>query len=176
LLAPLIAVLVILLAPADAWGEPRAPAGPSAPLADTTPLPPSVTGAAEDASRAVGVSTSGAIAKMVVGLAIVLAVIFGVYWLLRSAGRSKRKMGAADGRIEVLSTAPLAPGKSLHLVRVGDDVVLVGAAEQSVTPLRSWSGEDARRLDLALGMPGTPATPGAGGRMIDELRRRTVRG
>jgi flagellar protein FliO/FliZ len=178
--APLVAVLLALLAAAPALAEIRdRPGETPATQVDTTPLPPGVVGS-EDGSGT-GASAAGAIAKTVVGLGIVLAVIFGVYWLLKSAGRSKRVgLGWSHGAIELISTTALAQGKTLHLVRVGDDVVLVGAAEQSVTRVQSWTGDDARRLEILLQQPrggsGGPPVTGFGPRLVEELRRRTVRG
>jgi flagellar protein FliO/FliZ len=178
LLAPLLAVLALLLfaAPAVAAEAPKKAEKPAFTV-DTTPLPDSVTGGSKPpASGRSATSTSGAIAKMVVGLGIVLVVIYGVYWLLKSTGRSKRKGVTADGRMTVVGTTVLSPGKSLHLVRVGDDIVLVGAAEHGVTRVHAWTGEDADRLEAALVTPiDGLADGGAGAKLMDELRRRTVR-
>jgi hypothetical protein len=77
----------------------------------------------------------------------------------------------------VVGTTVLSPGRSLHLVRVGDDLVLVGSAEHAVTRVHAWTGDDARRLDGALLQPiDGLADAGAGARLLDEIRRRTVRG
>lgn len=156
--------------------------GAKAPAADTTPLPDSITGGSGGATGPSSSGITGAIAKLVVGLAIVLGVIYGVYWLLRSAGKSKRA-GGGDGGMTVVGTTVLSPGRSLHLVRVGDDLVLVGSAEQAVTRVHTWTGDEARRLDDSLTSPvdGLPApgvggAGGAGARVLDELRKRTVRG
>jgi len=151
---------------------------------DTTPLPSDVTGGGSTAAAAPGTGT-GAIVRGVVGLAIVLAVIYGLYWLLRTTSRGRR--GGKDARIEVVATTQLAQHRSLHLVRAGDEMILVGAAEGGVTPLRVYSPGEAIALGLdeaedATTVPGTlvapaperPALPPAGG-VLGTLKGWTVR-
>lgn len=148
---------------------------------DTTPLPKAVTGAGGSAPGEVrsGGGGGGALVRIVVGLGVVLAVVYGIYWLLRAYARSRgdTKAEERDARIEVVATTTLAPTRALHLVRVGGDVVLVGATDQGITPVRTWSGEEARRLAPLLDPPlPPPASGGGAGRVVDGLRRRTVRG
>lgn len=155
-----------------------------APLpADTTPLPQQVVDAGTQAKTtttpapAAG-SSSGSLVRMFGGLAIVLAVIYGIYWLLKTYGRSKRRDAAADDRLTVLGTTTLAPNRSLHLVRVGQEVLLIGSAEQSVTPIRTYGVDELRRLgvdvdDLDAQRRGGGSGPPAG--MLESLRRLTAR-
>jgi hypothetical protein len=83
---------------------------------DTTPLPTGVTHSSGGGSATTGISSSsGAIARTIVGLAIVLAVVYGLYWLLKSAAKSRA--GQADGRIEVVAKTTLAPGAAPDPVR-----------------------------------------------------------
>lgn len=151
---------------------------------DRTPLPASViprsggTGSTSAPTTGTGGGTStGAIARLVGGLALVLAVIYGVYWLLKTVGKSRKS--ESDGRIQLLSTTTIGPNKTLHLVRIGDDVVLVGASEHSVTPLRAYSAEELRRdgFDVDEGQgPFRPTGEGPTlGRLVAELKRRTAR-
>jgi flagellar protein FliO/FliZ len=115
---------------------------------DRTPLPKSLTqpGAAHATSIASG--TGSAALHMVLGLAIVVALIFGIYWLLKRTARRNDGTVRDDGFIGVVSSTPLGPQRSVHLVRVGDELVLVGASEQSVTPIRVYSPEEARKLGV----------------------------
>ena len=109
---------------------------------DTTPLGSGVTSAGSGSAAAPAVSSAGAdIIRTIVGLAVVLAVIYGVYWLLKSSARAKS--GRADERIGVIATTPLAPNRSLHLVRAGDELILVGATEHTITPLRVYTADEA---------------------------------
>ena len=71
-------------------------------------------------------------------------------------------------------------------MRAGDEIVLVGAGEHGVTPIRTYSPAEARALGLigpetAAGSPmevlepevfGKDGKPGS--RLVNELRRRTV--
>jgi len=43
---------------------------------------------------------------------------------------------------------PLGSGRSVHLVRAGRDLVLLGVAEQGVVPIRTYSEEEARAAGL----------------------------
>jgi flagellar biosynthetic protein FliO len=141
---------------------------------DTTPLPESVTGGGSDAVSTT--SGAGAISRMVVGLGIVLVVIFGVYWLLKRVygGRSGARIGEG---LDVVATVGLGPNRTLQLVRIGDEYVLVGVAGEAVTSIRNWNVEESRRLEASL-LPGPqpvqPVTPTSSG-LLDEIRRRTLR-
>jgi flagellar protein FliO/FliZ len=145
---------------------------------DRTPLGSDVTSAGGSSGKAASVGSAGAdVIRTVVGLAVVLAVIYGVYWLLKSSARSKA--GRADERIGVIATTPLAPNRSLHLVRAGDELILVGATDHSITPLRIYSGDDAvlvegrPQIEAPLALP--PAAPARAESFLEALRRRTAR-
>ena len=117
---------------------------------DKTPLPSSVTNG--DAGGGITSASGGAsaIARMVVGLAIVLAVVYGVYWLLKKRYRGGSRKGVvADGRLEIVATTALANNRAVHLLRAGDELILIGSSEQSVTGLRTWGPEEAARLKPA---------------------------
>jgi flagellar protein FliO/FliZ len=148
---------------------------------DETPLPKSLTNPSTAHAAAHAASTGGTIARTVAGLAIVLAVVFAVYWLLRAYSRGKR--GRGDGKIEVIATTPLAPNRSVHLLRVGDALILVGSAEGGVTRLRSYSPEESDLIQAQLdGDTDQLWQLDRGGdkerttrSFVDELRRRTAR-
>lgn len=150
---------------------------------DRTPLPSAISsGATTTTQSGGGASSSGAFVRMIVGLAIVLAVIYGVYWLLKTYGKSKKPQG--DGRIEVVATTVLGTNRTVHLVRVGEELILVGSAENAITPLRVYKADQARRLEPLLDaqaplrpLRGNGGAQGAGlSRIVDELRRRSMRG
>jgi flagellar protein FliO/FliZ len=144
---------------------------------DTTPLPESVTNGSGGGGIANASGGAGAIARMVVGLAIVLAVVYGIYWLLKKRYRSGTRGGAvADGRLEIVATTPLANNRAVHLLRAGDELFLVGSSEQSVTGLAAWGPEEARRLEAVLAMPPpSPPQPTQPVGILDALRKLTVR-
>jgi len=127
----------------------------------------------------------GGMVRTIVGLAIVIGVIYGLHWLLKQikSGREQRSSGSG---LDALSTLQLAPGRALHLVRSGSEVVLVGSAEHGVTPIRVYREDEAHALGL-LEAAGTdddgppdpihagPASPPALNGLVAALRRWTVR-
>jgi flagellar biogenesis protein FliO len=82
------------------------------------------------------------IIRTLLGLIIVIGSIYGVAWILRRVKRSREAQATGNGLASV-ATLPLGPGRSLHLVRAGTDVILVGASEHGVTPIRSYTEEEA---------------------------------
>jgi flagellar biosynthetic protein FliO len=152
---------------------------------DQTPLPAGVTGGSDPAA-AQGVaqagSTGGSALRMLFGLAIVLAIIFGLYKLLKRSADKTDKGIRAHGEMRVISSTPLAQSRALHLVRVGEELVLVGSSEQGVTRIRVYNAEEARRLgyDLRGDLPALPAGPtsgraGLGAALLETLRKKTAR-
>jgi flagellar protein FliO/FliZ len=84
--------------------------------------------------------------------------------------------------MSVIASTPLAPGRSVHLIRVGEEIVLIGSGEQSVTPIRVYSAEEARQLrieprePLALDAgPPVDAPPSFLAALLESLRRMTAR-
>ena len=66
--------------------------------------------------------------------ALVLLLMYGVLLALkRYAGQQQPRRAGA--RIELLSTAALGPGRSVHLLSAGGKVLLVGATGQQVSLL-----------------------------------------
>lgn len=130
----------------------------------------------EPAAEAARGASSGSIVRTIVGLAVVLGVIYGLHWLLKQAKKAKDSTASGPG-LETLATLPLGTNRALHLVRVGGEIVLLGAAEHAVTPIRRYSEEDARTLGLLDGAPATLAdlepTP-ARKNFLDALRSKTV--
>jgi flagellar protein FliO/FliZ len=102
--------------------------------------------AAEPAETAQGAG-GGSIVRTIVGLAVVLAVIYGLYWVLKRVKSSKDSAASGSG-LETLATMPLGTNRALHLVRAGREIVLIGTAENSVSPIRRYSEEEARALGL----------------------------
>src|SRR3954452_12124616 len=89
------------------------------------------------------VSSGGSILRTIAGLAIVLGVIYGITWVLKKIKASK-ETAVSGNSLEQVATLPLGGNRSLHLVRAGDELVLIGAAEHGVTPIRRGGGDRAR--------------------------------
>jgi flagellar protein FliO/FliZ len=109
---------------------------------ENTPLRLDPVPAAEHSSGA-----GGGIVRTIVGLAVVIGVIVGLHWVLKQI-KSSRESSSTGGGLKPLSTLALGPGRALHLVRAGNEIVLVGVAEHGVTPVRVYTEEEARALGL----------------------------
>jgi flagellar protein FliO/FliZ len=94
-----------------------------------------------------GSSGSSSIVRTIVGLAVVIGVIYGLTWVLKQVKASKAQV-ATGGGLETLATLPLGTNRTLHLVRAGDEVVLLGSGEAGVTPIRTYGEAEARALGL----------------------------
>ena len=132
-------------------------------------------------------ASGGSLVHTFMGLAIVLAVIYGLYWVLKQVKASKEERSSGQG-LSSVATLALGPNRSVHLVRSGREYVLVGASEHGVTPIRTYSEEEAHEAGLipdageidAAGLEAPlPARPQKSGILLkdvlDEIRRRTVR-
>ena len=146
---------------------------------EQTPLNLSDDGKREAAGH---VGASGAnIVRTIVGLAVVIGVIYGLTWVLKQVKASRQASAEGTG-LATLATLPLGTNRSLHLVRAGSEIVLVGAGEHGVTPIRAYTEEEARRLGLldpdasamAAVAPEVFGKETRRGRFVDELRKRTV--
>ena len=92
-------------------------------------------------------SSGGGLVRTIVGLAVVIGVIYGLYWILKQVKASREETATGDG-LETLATLPLGTNRSMHLIRAGHEIVLVGAGEHGVTPIRTYSEAEARALGL----------------------------
>jgi flagellar protein FliO/FliZ len=96
-------------------------------------------------------STGGAsIVRTIVGLAIVIAVIWGLAWIMRQvkARRDGLDSGQASAGLASVAALPLGSGRAVHLVRAGNDYVLLGSTEHGVAPIHRYTEEQA--LDAGL--------------------------
>jgi flagellar protein FliO/FliZ len=101
--------------------------------------------------------SGGSIVRTIVGLAIVIAVIWGLAWILRQvkSGRDPQTSSAGLTSIAALS---LSTGRTVHLVKAGSDYLLLGSAEQGVVPIHRYTEEEARQAGL-LDVIDAPAKP-----------------
>ena len=164
------ALSVVLLAPAVALGATG--------TGENTPLSLPADGGAKKVTTASG---SGSLVRTFVGLAIVLAVIYGIAWVLKQVKRSKEERGQGTS-LETTAVVALGPNRSLHLVRAGRELVLVGVAEHGVTPIRTYTEEESIELGLVAegdgeidGAPQYKPTRAVAVRWMDRLKDRTVR-
>ena len=123
-------------------------------------------------------STGGgsSIVRTIVGLFIVIAVIYGVAWILRMAKKSKTRP-TGNGLSQVASL-PLGAGRSVAVVRAGREVIVVGVAENGVTPIRTYTEAEAIASGIEIPPEEAPNYDPAEkpmGRALDVLRRMTAR-
>jgi flagellar protein FliO/FliZ len=140
---------------------------------ENTPLNLTHTAATHAASSGGGAS----IVRTIVGLFIVIAVIYGIAWIMKQAKKSKiRPTGHGLSQVANL---PLGSGRSVAVVRAGREILVVGVAENGVTPIRSYS--EAEAIALGIEVPpeesrnADPVVEKPLGRVLDNLRRLTAR-
>lgn len=126
---------------------------------------------------------SSSLVRTIVGLAVVIGVIYGVAWVLKQVKASRESRDAGFG-LQSAATIALGPNRSLHLVRAGRELVLVGVAEHGVTPIRTYTEEEARAVGLLRDSDEAGAAPpdgsappsgGLAGGFVSRLRDLTVR-
>lgn len=137
--------------------------GEDTPLSLEEPVTPKASG--------IGGGTGGSLTRTLVGLVVVVAVIYGVAWVLRQMRSSKEERSIGSGLASV-AAVPLGPSRSVHLIRAGRDLVLVGCAEQGVVPIKTYTEDEARRVGL-LDVEGQAAPSAAS--VLDRLKQRTAR-
>jgi flagellar protein FliO/FliZ len=182
--AALTAVTFCLLAPASALAATSTTK--SDPYGEKTAL--NLPSSDPDAGAATS-GGGGSLVRTFVGLAVVVAVIYGLYWILRQvkAGREERTVGTG---LQTTATVALGANRSLHLVRAGNELVLVGVADHAVTPIRTYTEDEARAAGLLgdedddFDMTAGGATSAAGpsslrkmtiGEALERVRKATVR-
>lgn len=106
--------------------------------------------------------------------------------MLRQVKASREEQASGSG-LSSVATLPLGAGRTLHVVRAGDEVLLLGVSEHQVTRLGSWSQSEAEAAGLLTGahdtrpdpVSATPFESGSPGptlrQLLDAVRKRTVR-
>jgi flagellar protein FliO/FliZ len=148
-------------APAAKSAKP-APADPNEKL----PIPEG-----SDGPVSVSGDAGGTLIRLVLGLGVVVGLIAGVWFVMKRIQRSRYPAmddRNTSGLIDVLATTSLGPNRSLHLVKVGEEIVLVGSTDQSVAPITRIGAEDA----AALAGAGAPEPKGFGGDPGEAARTR----
>jgi flagellar biosynthetic protein FliO len=118
--------------------------------------------------------------RVLIGLILVVLVIGVLYAGMKRAQRGKQPGGRASGTVRVVETTQLGPGRNLHLVHIGDRVLLVGATDHGITLLQGYGHDEAtaeglleeREADIALLPAIREAQPKS---FVEALRERTIR-
>jgi flagellar protein FliO/FliZ len=134
---PTLGIAVLAFAcPAQAF-KPSSHAG-----SENTPLSLSSNTGGSHAS-----TTGPSLVRTIVGLVIVIAVIWGLTWILRQV-KSGRTRSAGGSGLTSMATLPLGSGRTLHLVRAGRDYLLLGSAEHGVVPIYRYTEQQALETGL----------------------------
>jgi flagellar protein FliO/FliZ len=100
-----------------------------------------------DHAQSTAAAGGTSLVRTLVGLAVVIGVIYGLYWVLKQV-KASREERATGTSLSSAAVVPLGPNRSLHLIRAGRELVLVGVAEHGVTPIRTYSEREAEDLGL----------------------------
>lgn len=141
---------------------------------EQTPLNLSTSGASHVASS--GGSGSG-ILRTIIALVVVIAIIYAVSRILRAV-KGRDAVRASGNGLEQIATLPLAPGKSVSLLRSGTDIILLGVGDHGVTPIKTYTEDEAVAAGIDLPDDADADYDAADkplDRMINGLRRMTVR-
>lgn len=105
---------------------------------------------AQNTQRAAEPISYGNALSVVSGLAIVVAVLFALAWLLR---RSKGVLSNGTQKIAVISQLPVGVREKVLLLRVGEENVLVGYSGGGLQALHAWRGDVPADIDITQQAP-----------------------
>jgi flagellar protein FliO/FliZ len=130
-----------------AWACPASAFTPAvskkAPGGENTPLNFSPSTGATHTSSGGGAS----IVRTIVGLAIVIAVIWGLAWILRQVKTGRDPRVATTG-LQSVAALTLGSGRSVYLVRAGNDYLLLGGGEHGLVPIHRYTEQQAHEAGL----------------------------
>lgn len=143
-----------------------------APTGESTPVH-----LGSSAAHAAASSGGSSILRTIIALVVVVAIIYAVARILRAV-KGRDAVRASGSGLEQIATLPLAPNRSVALIRSGRDIVLVGVSEHGVTALKTYTEAEAAANGIEL-----PPDDGSDhdqaerplDRVLDGLRRLTVR-
>lgn len=95
------------------------------------------------------------LARTVVLLALVLGI---AWWMLRNAVRTRGAKLSSARRMRVMDRLELEPRRTLHLVKVGESVLLVGTTEQGMSVLKEIPASEVQAMEEELRTREAPST------------------
>ena len=95
-------------------------------------------------------SQGGELFTTALGLAVVIAVVLGIGWILRRG----RVVGGNVADVSLVGQLPLGVKEKLLVVQVGEEKLLLGCTSDSIRRPHSWSSPATEAPDSAL--QGTP--------------------
>lgn len=127
-------------------------------------LGPLLAWAAETPSTPISTTGFGALMQGLLGLAVVLAALFGFFWLLR---RFSPGQTAAQGVVKVVGGVMLGTREKLVVVEVGDQWLLLGVTAGQVSHLHTMP-----KPAQTESMPGQPLPTPFAAKLTEFLARR----
>ncbi len=125
---------------AQTAAAPKPVTSPSpAPLPDEKTLTIGDTAAPSTAASAPADITVWDFVKMIFILALVIGIILGFVWFVR---RIQGQGAAGDSPIKVLHSQTLGGSRSLQVVEVGGDILLLGVSDSGVTVVKDLTGTE----------------------------------
>lgn len=165
--------------------------------APTRPRDPESLPIAEGSATPAGIDSGfgGSLFRLLIGLVVVVGLVLAVWFVMKRLQRGRFPGSPLDSElVDVVATTALGPNRFLHLVRVGDELVLVGATDHAITPVMRVGNDEQSLAALGPDVLGATATPearaAAGTRLdpharaeqsasaesiVERLRRMTVR-
>lgn len=90
-----------------------------------------------------GTSTIGDIIYLIISLSFIVGlIVFTLYWLKKSKILLSSKIGKKGYTIDILSTTVLAQNRYVTLVKVKDDIFLLGVSEGNINKLQQYKVKD----------------------------------
>ena len=81
-------------------------------------------------------------ARQMLEAGAILLSMAALLWCLKKYGLVARASARRAGRrLEILERLPLAPQHTLHLVRAGEQILVVGCSPGGCTVLEKWPGD-----------------------------------
>ncbi len=77
--------------------------------------------------------------KMVVSFAVVTLMLAAAYYLIRRYGVANKAGAKSNMQIKILSQHYLGPKKSLAIVRVAGESILIGVTDQNISMIKALS-------------------------------------
>lgn len=115
----------------------------------------------------------GTLLRLGLGLVVVVGLIALVWYVMKRIQNARYP--ALDERgpslIDVVATTSLGPNRSLHLVRIGEEIVLVGSTDHSVNAVVRIGAEDVGHVPELAPRPGFKRSASPGRLAMDDRER-----
>ena len=117
---------------------------------ENTPLHlSSGSGAGSVVHAAAGGGGGSSILRTIIALVVVVGIIYAIARILKAV-KGRDVVRASGNGLEQIATLPLAPGRSVSLVRSGRDIVLLGVGESGVSTIKTYTEQEAIAAGLEI--------------------------